>query len=458
MRWPGAKPRRSVSRSRVFITKEDGMRRWSALVFVALLLSASTAFAQNAQITGTVKDQSGGVMPGVTVTAKNKATGLMRTEVTDAKGAYRLVALLTGGLLSHRGNSGFHLPDPVERGADHRSDRVHRLHAQAGERVGDGHRHSRDAGRGRDPIRHRDPVDDGADSGSSDCRAALDRHGHARRRARRRTRSAASTTAATSSIGAGVTNFYSTGNVVDGVNNTWVEQGETRQNFPMDAIQEFKVSTSSYKAEYGLATGGVVNVVTKTGTNDLHFSGFYFYRNQAMTERQYFQTSAPPYSRGQEGGLIGGPVIKDKIHYFFSYERTDEKVYNSVSTPAWPQYTGTYQSKQYRWTYLGRGDVQLPRDQSLFVRFGQEYQYRPELTVGGSTIPSSSFDFSVPRTSAVVGHTWVINDRALNDFRFQYTCTASTKWHLRAATDRGTPVTSDRTELVCARRCSGIHR
>ncbi len=62
----------------------------------ALLLATSSAFAQNAQVTGTVKDQSGGVMPGVTVTAKNNATGLTRTEVTDAGGAFRLVALLPG--------------------------------------------------------------------------------------------------------------------------------------------------------------------------------------------------------------------------------------------------------------------------------------------------------------------------------------------------------------------------
>ncbi len=74
-------------------------------------------------------------------------------------------------------------------------------------------------------------------------------------------------------VGAG-TREYSNGFVVDGVNNTWAEMGEPRQNFAMDAIQEFKVSTSTYKAEYGLATGGLVTVVTKSGTN--RFSGSAF--------------------------------------------------------------------------------------------------------------------------------------------------------------------------------------
>ena len=72
-------------------------------------------------------------------------------------------------------------------------------------------------------------------------------------------------------IGAG-TREYSNGFVVDGVNNTWAQMGEPRQNFAMDSIREFKVSQSTYKAELGLATGGVLSVVTKSGTNQ--FSGF----------------------------------------------------------------------------------------------------------------------------------------------------------------------------------------
>jgi outer membrane receptor protein involved in Fe transport len=388
--------------------------------FVAtLILTASPVFAQNARVSGTVKDQSGGVMPGVSVTAKSNATGSTRTELTDANGNYRLVALLPGSYTVTAEIQGFasQVLNNVVLAIDQTATLDFTLKpATVAETV---------TVTGASPI---------VDVTRSDVGTAMTtQQMQDLPVAARRWIDMAMLTPGSSqdairgqfyrgnvSIGAGVTNFFSTGNVVDGVNNTWVEQGETRQNFPMEALEEFKVSTSTYNAEYGLATGGVVNVVTKTGTNDLHFSGFGFYRDQAMTAAQYFQTSTPPYSREQEGGSVGGPIVKDKIHYFITYERTDENVYNSVSTPAWPQYTGTYQSKQYRWTYLGRGDAQLGHGQSLFVRFGQEYEYRPELTVGGTTIPSSSFDFSVPRTSAVAGHTWVINSRALNDFRFQY--------------------------------------
>ncbi len=398
------------------------MRRSLLVVAVGALLAivySPNAYAQNAQVVGVVKDQTAGVMPGTTVTAKNQATGLVRTEVSDASGNYRLVALPPGTYTITAEIQGFNTEtrSNIVLSIDQTATLDFTLKpATMSETVN---------------VTAETPV---VDVTRSDVGTALStRQIQDLPVAARRWIDMAMLTPGSSqdairgqfyrgnvSIGAGVTNFYSTGNLVDGVNNTWMEQGETRQNFPMDGIQEFKVSTSSYKAEYGLATGGVVNVVTKAGDNDLRFSGFLFYRNAGMTARQYFQTTTPPYSRYQDGGSIGGPIVKNKLHYFFTYERTDEKVYNTVNTPAWPQYSGTYLSKQYRWTYLGRADAQLSPSQSLFFRFGKEYQYRPELTVSGSTVPSASFDFSVPRTSAVVGHTWVINNRSLNDFRFQY--------------------------------------
>jgi hypothetical protein len=105
---------------------------------------------------------------------------------------------------------------------------------------------------------------------------------------------------------------YSNAFVVDGVNNTWAEMGEPRQNFAMDSIGEFKVSTSTYKAEFGLATGDVVNVVSKSGTNEFHGSGLLFFRDKSITAREYFQTTKPDYGRYQYGATIGGPIVKDK--------------------------------------------------------------------------------------------------------------------------------------------------
>ncbi len=153
---------------------------------------------------------------------------------------------------------------------------------------------------------------------------------------------------------------YSNGFVVDGVNNTWAEMGEPRQNFAMDAIQEFKVSTSNYKAEYGLATGGLVSVVTKSGTNQYHGSGLLFFRDASITAQEFFQATKPDYRRYQYGGTIGGPIVQDKTHFFFAYEGTQEKQFLTVNARGlWPQYEGTFPSDQTRWTYNAKIDHQL---------------------------------------------------------------------------------------------------
>ena len=94
----------------------------------------------------------------------------------------------------------------------------------------------------------------------------------------------------------------------------------------IDAISEIKIVTNSYPAEYGQAGGAQVNIVTKSGTNDLHGSVYYFGRNDALNANQWFNKNTVPeipigeLRRNDFGGAIGGPVIKDKLFFFFSQE------------------------------------------------------------------------------------------------------------------------------------------
>jgi hypothetical protein len=221
-------------------------------------------------------------------------------------------------------------------------------------------------------------------------------------------------------IGAG-TREYSNGFVVDGVNNTWAQMGEPRQNFAMDSIREFKVSQSTYKAELGLATGGVLTVVTKSGTNQFSGSAFTFFRDKALTAKTVFEQERPDFRRWQYGGTFGGPIILNRTHVFGAAERSDENQFFTVNTGnRFPQYDGTYVSDQYRWTYTAKVDHQVTSNQSLFARGSQEIEYRPIITSGGRVHPSNSFDFGVPRSSWVGGHTWVMNASMINDLRLQY--------------------------------------
>jgi outer membrane receptor protein involved in Fe transport len=88
----------------------------------------------------------------------------------------------------------------------------------------------------------------------------------------------------------------------------------------VDAIQEFSVLTSNYSAEYGRTSGGVVNAITRSGTNQFHGSVYEFLRNSALDARNFFDGQIPPFRRNQFGGDAGGPIRKDKIFVFGDYE------------------------------------------------------------------------------------------------------------------------------------------
>jgi hypothetical protein len=110
--------------------------------------------------------------------------------------------------------------------------------------------------------------------------------------------------------------------LLDGVdyNDTYINA-----NLPFpnpDALQEFNIQTDNMSAAYGNATGGVVNIVTKSGTNQIHGDAFEFLRNYAMDARNYFATSPDPLKQNQFGGTIGGPILKDKLFYFGAYQGT----------------------------------------------------------------------------------------------------------------------------------------
>ena len=95
-------------------------------------------------------------------------------------------------------------------------------------------------------------------------------------------------------------------------------------NLGIDAIQEFNVITTNYSAEFGLNVGAVLNVVTRSGTNNFHGSAFEFLRNSALDAKNYFDLPSPApipaFKRNQFGGTVGGPIISDKTFFFSSYE------------------------------------------------------------------------------------------------------------------------------------------
>src|SRR5581483_6870863 len=87
-----------------------------------------------------------------------------------------------------------------------------------------------------------------------------------------------------------------------------------------DSVEEFRILTNTFDAEYGRNSGAVVNVVTKSGTNQFHGNVYEFLRNKVLNARGYFDTSKPDFIMNQFGGTIGGPIKKDRTFFFASYE------------------------------------------------------------------------------------------------------------------------------------------
>jgi Carboxypeptidase regulatory-like domain/TonB-dependent Receptor Plug Domain/TonB dependent receptor len=108
-------------------------------------------------------------------------------------------------------------------------------------------------------------------------------------------------------------------------------------NLGVDAIQEFSVLTSNYSAEYGKTSGGVVNAITRSGTNTFHGSAYEFIRNDKLDAANFFEAGQrSPFRRNQFGGAIGGPIIKNKTFFFADYEgiRQSKGIANLDSVPS----------------------------------------------------------------------------------------------------------------------------
>ena len=101
--------------------------------------------------------------------------------------------------------------------------------------------------------------------------------------------------------------------------------GRTRiqSQISQEAVQEFQVISNNFAAEYGNAMGGVINTVTKSGANeDLHGTGYWFFRNRTLNARDRYATFNPQDIRNQAGASLGGAIKKDKLFYYFNYEAT----------------------------------------------------------------------------------------------------------------------------------------
>src|SRR5947209_5417690 len=299
------------------------------LCIVCLLANVRKSAAQNitGTILGTIRDPQGAVVPNASVSAKNVGTGAERTVLTDASGGFSIASVPAGSYDLTVSAAGFGTEVrsgiTITVGAAMRVDfalNVGTIAEQVevtGEAAQVETTNSTMSGLVAENVIRELPL-----NGRDWLQLALLQPGV------NSVLGPVPTGPATKGLGAKMSisggrpnqNVYRVDGLVvnDQTNNS--PGSALGGNMGVDAIREFSVLTNTFSAEFGRSSGGVINAITKSGTNTLHGTAFYFHRNSALDARNFFDISKPPFRRHQFGGSLGGAIVKDKLFFFSSYE------------------------------------------------------------------------------------------------------------------------------------------
>ena len=397
----------------------------SMIALVALLVCAAPVLAQQTTgtITGRITDAQQAAVPGVTVTATNTATGFSRSDVTTSEGLYRIAALPVGTYTIKAELEGFKgtersgiavsvassvdLPLTLEVGSLSESVNVtaeaplvSRTESSVGGVV--------DVGRMENlPL-----------NGRQFANAAITIPGVALGFHSDPTKSSQYSPQIAGGNGRNV-NYQ-----IDGGDNNDDTVGGLLQLFPLEAIEQFNFVTSRYKAEYGRSNGGVMNIVTKSGTNQFQGSAFSLFRDDAMNaiteSEKRADAEKQDYRRYQFGGSLGGPIVQNKAHFFGAVERTQQDTFQVVDTQGlFPSEDGTFTTPYRENLMTAKVTSNLSASQYLAVRYGRNTNSQPY--GADPRVPPSGWGESGNTFNSInVNHNWVLGGSKLNEFIFQY--------------------------------------
>ena len=232
------------------------------------------------------------------------------------------------------------------------------------------------------------------------------------------------TTFGADSISVAGQNVRNVNYTMDGSNNNDTfngGNGGAQARVPVEAVQEFQLLSSQFDAEYGLTSGGIVNSVSKQGTNSLHGSAFMFFQDQRMSAQEYFAAKEDlekaPSQQQQWGGTLGGPIIRNKAHFFGSLERVALDSSVTTNIPTRPDLNRTDVEISRVWNTYLRADHQLSSSNTWGIRWLRETSPQPlQIQDTNHTPPRHEAETDVDWT--VVGNlTSVIGSTKVNTFR-----------------------------------------
>ena len=395
---------------------------------IAALLLPGTASAQasGGALSGRAMDEQKAALPGVTITARAGSTGLTRTSATGSDGTYRFAALPADTYDVTAVLSGFQSVE--EKGVIVNVAQSRTLDFTLGVAAAT----ATVSVTAENPLVREEPTIGTVVSekeletlplnGRQFANLAVLAPGTALGYNSDPTKPGQLTVALNAGSGRNV-NY-----LIDGGDNTDDTIGGALQNFSLESVQEFSIQTQQYRAEFGRSTGGVLSVVTKTGSNEFHGSGFEFYRDKSLNSETESEkrggSGKSDYRRDQYGASLGGPIVRDRAHFFATFEQTDRKT-NFTEGPdvatIFPELAGAAVSIPFKDTLVAaKITSDISASQFLQVRFG--YQKNTD-KYGASPVrtPDSLGTVTNKYSSLLASHQAQISAKALNEFLFQYT-------------------------------------
>ncbi len=322
------------------------MRLFHGVLAVSLpLLATGMAFAQataDGAVVGVVSDATGAAIPGAVITATNKGTNAQRKTTTNGSGEYRFDLLPPGSYVVHAEAAGFSPSDTQALSLQVGLTLTANLPLQAGSvgttiEVATTNQLVNVEETGSSTNVTPQQVESLPINGRDFANLAILAPGVKLVDSYDPTKNRYAVYAVNGSSG------RNTNTTVNGIDNKDNTVGGAVMQLPLEAVEEFKISTARFSAENGRSEGAALNVITKSGTNQFHGSLYGFFRSDAIQKRNALDVAAgnpkPAYSRQQYGGSIGGPIRKNKDFGFFAYEGVRERSSLSVDARSFAELT-----------------------------------------------------------------------------------------------------------------------
>lgn len=389
----------------------------SAFGFALLCVVPGSLYAQagSSAVTGTITDETGAALPGVIVTVKHDESGISRSSTTGPDGRYGVTALRPGPYTVVAELAGFN--NTTRTGVTltvGSTGTVNLTMAVAG-------RSESITVTGSAPLIDTATAEVGVTVTTTqianlplNSREFLDLANLAGA-------AKPDTFRPYNDVQVGAISGRFTNVTVDGMDNNRELNGDPNVRFSLDAVQEFKIVTNGFLPEFGRASGGLVNVVTKSGTNQFDGAAFSYFRDRSLNGRNAFEVERAPFSRQQAGAALGGPIVRNRVHFFGNFEGHRINTQKFVSTRGvFPEFERTIAQANRNYLGSGKVDAQLTPSQSLTGRYSRHRTLTPSENAGGAITEEAAYTREGKEQSALGAHTWIISSRALNEARVQY--------------------------------------